>query len=328
MLDFNRAQAGDTLAISANEWNRVRQAANIVEELSRRMGGRTLEGWLDEGVFLCVPTDRSWKVGEVGYVRGFATSPERWGAVSEEYALEVLTPSYSMDAPLAVAVEDVKQGTPGRFRCAGCALARWVGTDTMNERAVPDGNGALIEGDGAGAVSVIAADAVKHCALIAIGGAGGGAAYSLGMFDTRLETVDDKLGRRRRLVCWNSAHPEDPAAGIVAVNCQHFEVQAAASDIPNGAEVRCYVHFTPSHFAEDASPLNGQDATGDIAPRAVLELWQELKQSTPDDVYALVAVVHANGQLEKVRPRGVIEMPWYGPAFDLWKDTIETGSKG
>ncbi len=145
---------------------------------------------------------------------------------------------------------------------------------------------------------------------------------STGMFDTALLT--DEKGRPV-LRCWNSATMEDDAhAGILSVNGQNFLVPRRDIILEEGKETFCWAVFQAPRRREESSTLTGEiqeDAPGS----ASLETTLSLMDSTPEKTFSLIAIVRKDGTLEKVRPRGIIEATWFGPARDLWKDAIETG---
>ena len=321
-MNYQRVNPGDSLRISARDWNMVRQCAAHAERLNGVQKGAGLNGALGYGEFFGVAIDTQFLLGQCGYVRGFAALPADIAACPENYTLEVCQADYDMEAPLCIAMESVRKGEVGRFKVAGYCLARWKGDDPLVEYAIPDGNGDLVPCDDHG-VSVIAASPPQGMALVLLSGSSSGRAL-LGMFDSSASINGNSV----RLKVFNSMEPDSKYAGILAVNGQHLQVPRGEATVSLGSRRYIYVHFRPAKYADEASDLDsGGNPGADTAAMAEMHQWDQLLQSSPDDVYVLVAVLHEDGTLEKVRPRGIVEAVWYGPARDLWKDVVATGKR-
>ncbi len=319
-MNYQQVQSGDKFSMSAREWNAVRNAVTVAERTAMSMRGATLGGALEYGEFFGVANGVSFAIGECGYIQGFASSPDDLASRSEAYALEVRAADYDMKAPICIAMDNVDKGGMGRFKVSGYCLARWDGDDELAEFAIPDGNGCLIPNLDHG-VSVVAAMASEKIALVLLSGTPTSTAGT-GMFDTRLIKKDDST----ILECWNSSLGDDcKIAGVLSVNGQTFNVPRGKQAIKKGQTVYCWAVFQAPVFAGETSELNGRSSSGEAVARAYLECTTELMDSTPEYTYSLIATVDPDGTLDKVRPRGIIETVWFGPARDLWKDTISTG---
>ena len=320
-MNYQQVKSGDKFSISAREWNAVRNAASVADRTAMSMRGATLGGALGYGEFFGVAVGTSFKIGECGYIQGFSAYPEDLASRSETYALEVRAVDYDMKAPLCIALDNVEDGGMGRFKVSGYCLARWTGDNELIEFAIPNGDGYLVPCQDHG-VSVVAAMKDEKLALVLLSGTSSSAG-TVGMFDTRLVTENDST----ILECWNSSQDDDcKVAGILSVNGQHYEVQRGKQTLPKGKTVYCWVVFRAPVRAEESSTLNGKTVTQDVPEAAYLECTTVLMDSSPELTYSLIATVHADGVLDKARPRGVIETVWFGPARDLWKDTIATGT--
>lgn len=319
---FRQAQKGDTLSISAREWNFAREGANIAEAIARRAGGQGLRDFVLPGQVMAAAKGQDLLAGDLVVLEEFFVAPESLGTSAAHFCVAASLPEEGGSGIFAVMEEDAKQGSYGKANCCGLFLVPWSGKEEQETKsfAEPDGKGGVQPADGG--ITVVAADASASVALIALGGEGT-AISSCGMFDTRLVTENDST----ILECWNSSQDDDcKVAGILSVNGQHYEVQRGKQTLPKGKTVYCWAVFRAPVRAEESSTLNGKTVIQDVPEAAYLECTTVLMDSSPELTYSLIATVHPDGVLDKARPRGVIEAVWFGPARDLWKDTIATGT--
>ena len=95
-MNYQRVNPGDSLRISARDWNMVRQCAALAERLNGVLKGAGLNGALGYGENIGVDIETQFLLGQCGYVRGFAALPADIAACPENYTLEVCQAVYDM----------------------------------------------------------------------------------------------------------------------------------------------------------------------------------------------------------------------------------------